>query len=52
MENANEDGNKDITSKVEKWFAELDKFKAVPFSFDRKQPASLESRLFKESDGE
>jgi hypothetical protein len=52
MQNATQDRNKDTISRIEQWFAELDKFKADPFLFDREQPTTVESRFFKESDGE
>jgi hypothetical protein len=40
----------DVSSRIEKWFEELDKFNSVPFLFDREQPTTPERQIFNESD--
>jgi hypothetical protein len=40
------DKNKNVSSRIEKWFEELDKFNSVPFLFDREQPTSRERQIF------
>ena len=50
MEDANEvNNNNELSSKVEKWFEELDRFNTIPFSFDREQPIATERKIFDES---
>ena len=46
----NEKHRKEASSKIAKWFEELDKFNSVPFLFDREQPTTPERQIFNESD--
>jgi hypothetical protein len=49
---ANDEKSKEVSSRVEKWFDELDKFNSVPFLFDRQQRLLSERKIFDESDGD
>jgi hypothetical protein len=50
MQSPDDEKSKEISSRVEKWFKELDKFTSVPFLFDRNQPTTPTREIFNESD--
>jgi hypothetical protein len=44
-----DDNDKDIVSRIEKWFEELDRFNSDPFLPDREQRTTPERQIFNES---
>jgi hypothetical protein len=41
-----------MSSRVEKWFEELDRFSFIPFLFEREQPTIPERQIFNDSNGD
>jgi hypothetical protein len=50
MQEANDNKTTNASSRIGKWFEELDRFNSVPFLFDREQPTTPERQIFNEPD--